>query len=158
MNDVQVGEGATERGYVVEPKSMETLRLRTLIANDKLDEWWVTHLRNGQVTRLRIDFHARIELASGTTVRVPLDALTYEETIETDIFGGGNASDGGADSPGGETATGDGTSTGTSTDGTVTTTGGTGTTDGGATTTDDGILDDGNGTTTGGMIALRGRV
>jgi hypothetical protein len=46
----------------------------------------VTHLERNQVTDLRIDFSARIDLAE-TTVRIPLDPLTYTETIETDIFG-----------------------------------------------------------------------
>lgn len=89
MNDVQVGEGASERTYVIEPGTTETVETTTAIDNAKLDEWWVTHLRNDQVTALRIDFYARVDLSAvgGGTVEVPLRGLTYEETIETDLFG-----------------------------------------------------------------------
>jgi LEA14-like dessication related protein len=87
MNDVQVGNGASERTYTIPPQSTETIETTTAIENPALDEWWVSHLERNQVTDLRIDFYARIELPGGGTVRVPLDALTYEKEIETDIFG-----------------------------------------------------------------------
>ncbi|WP_049987016.1 LEA type 2 family protein [Halobellus rufus] len=86
MNDVEVGEGSTESEYVVPPKSTETIKATVYIRNENIDEWWVTHLERNQVTDLRIDFDARLDLES-TTVTVPLDSLTYTETIETDIFG-----------------------------------------------------------------------
>jgi LEA14-like dessication related protein len=94
MNGLLVGEGATEDTYVIEGGSTETLNTRAAIQNQQLDEWWVSHLQRGQVTDLRIEFYARVELPTGNTIRVPLDELTYEETIETDIFGNKN-SDGG---------------------------------------------------------------
>lgn len=142
MNDVAVGEGTTEQGYAVGPKSTETVETTTLIDNARLDEWWVTHLERDQVTDLRIDFYARLAVTDGETIRVPLRSLTYTETIETDIFGndagsGGDAGDGDAadDTDGteaGETTTtpGDSTAEGTATDA------------GSDTTTDDGGLFD----------------
>jgi LEA14-like dessication related protein len=87
MNDVQVGSGASESTYTIPSRSTETIETTTAIANPKLDEWWVSHLERNQVTDLRIDFYARIELIDGQTVRVPLDELTYEKEIETDLFG-----------------------------------------------------------------------
>ncbi|RDI70789.1 LEA type 2 family protein [Halopelagius longus] len=92
MNDVAVGNGTTESGYVVPPKSTKTIEATTYIRNERLDEWWVTHLERNQVTDLRIDFAAQFEVSGGQTVEVPLDPLTYEKTIETDIFGTKNAS------------------------------------------------------------------
>jgi len=92
MNGVAVGNGTTDESYVIPGESEERVRMRTVVDNDRLDEWWVTHLRRNQVTDLRIDFFARVELPSGQVVRVPLDALTYERTIETDIFGNKNES------------------------------------------------------------------
>jgi hypothetical protein len=86
MNDIAVGDGATESEYVIPPKSTATIEATAAIRNDRIDEWWVTHLERNQVTDLRIDFAARLELAE-TTVRVPLDPLTYNTVIETDIFG-----------------------------------------------------------------------
>lgn len=147
MNDVAVGEGTTEQGYTIGPKSSETVETTTLIDNAKLDEWWVTHLERDQVTDLRIEFYARLEVTGGETIRVPLRSLTYTETIETDIFG---------NDPGGSGEAGDGDSSGdtdgTETDETTTsptetpgdsTAEGTATEDGSETTTDDGgLLDD----------------
>lgn len=87
MNGIEVGAGRSSRSYTIPPKGTETVRTTTVIDNPTLDDWWVSHLERNQVTQLRIDFHARVELPVGGTVRVPLDALTYEETMETDIFG-----------------------------------------------------------------------
>jgi len=89
MNGVDVGAGATDDDYavVIPPDDTETLDTRTAIANAKLDDWWVSHLENNQVTDLRIDFYAKVELPTGNEARVPLDQLTYENRIETDIFG-----------------------------------------------------------------------
>ena len=87
MNDVAVGNGSTERGYVIPPNSRETVEATVTIRNEKLDEWWVSHLERNQVTDLRIDFHAKLDVGQLGTVRVPLDPLTYNRTIETDIFG-----------------------------------------------------------------------
>lgn len=96
MNQVSVGGGASRESYVIQGGTTETIRTQTVIRNKRLDEWWVSHLERNQVTRLRIDFWARIELPTGTAVRVPLDELTYETEIETDIFGTKNATGGDA--------------------------------------------------------------
>ncbi|WP_224449983.1 LEA type 2 family protein [Haloprofundus salilacus] len=125
MNDVQVGEGSTDREYVMQPKRTQAIETRAFIDNSRLDEWWVTHLQRNEVTELRIDFYAVIRVTSGTTVRVPLDAITYTETIETDMFDnkpdGESATDSSAtdDSTGGgnSTRTADGTATATTTAG-----------------------------------------
>ena len=90
MNDVEMGTGETEREYVIPSRSSETVALTTVLNNQRLDDWWVTHLDetvNGhQVSDLRIEFYAVIELPTGDEVTVPLDEFTYEETIGTDIF------------------------------------------------------------------------
>ncbi|SFG05892.1 LEA14-like dessication related protein [Halopelagius inordinatus] len=107
MNDVAVGNGTTESEYVVAPKSTKTIEATTYVRNERLDEWWVTHLERNQVTDLRIDFAAQFDVGGGRTVDVPLDPLTYEETIETDIFGtkNGTAPTNGTDSGESETTT-----------------------------------------------------
>jgi LEA14-like dessication related protein len=124
MNGVEMASGQTEEGYVIPSQSSETIEFTTALQNRRLDEWWVTHLdeevRGHQVSHLTIEFYAVIELPTGETVTVPLDELTYEETIETDIFdegddvrnstvsdGGttdGNGTDGNADTDDGDTA------------------------------------------------------
>jgi LEA14-like dessication related protein len=93
MNDVPMGEGQTRDPHVIPSRSSETIDLTTILNNQRLDEWWVTHLdedvHGHQVSELRIEFHAVIELPTGEAVTVPLNRLTHEEPIETDIFGEG---------------------------------------------------------------------
>lgn len=90
MNGVEMGSGETHRGHVIGPDSTETIPLTTAIRNQNLDNWWVTHLdeetHGHQVSELRIEFYAVVELPTGNEVRIPLDELTYEETISTDMF------------------------------------------------------------------------
>ncbi|WP_049934122.1 LEA type 2 family protein, partial [Halarchaeum acidiphilum] len=136
MNGVDVGEGESENTVVIPAGGTRTVRAETVIDNDRLDEWWVTHLRNGQTTHLVIDFYARLSAGDGPEMRVPLHGLTYRKTIETDIFGtknesAGNATAGAAgnDSEGGSDAFGTGSDGGAAND-----------TPTHATTTGDGIL------------------
>lgn len=93
MNDVPVGGGETDRAHVITPGATETVETTAWIDNDRLDEWWVTHLdedvEGHQVSELRIEFSAVVDLSAvgAGEVEVPLSELTYAETIETDIFG-----------------------------------------------------------------------
>ncbi|MFC4552196.1 MULTISPECIES: LEA type 2 family protein [Halorussus] len=166
MNDVAVGNGTTDREHLIEGGTQETIDARSVIRNEKLDEWWVTHLRNDQVTNLTIDFYAKVELG-GQTYRVPLSELTYTKTIETDIFGTKNETAAGsseatsttaADESGSETTADEGRST--SSEPTATTTDQTSTTDETSTTEENGTTsergtDGESGTTTdGGLLAL----
>lgn len=140
MNGVEMASARTEEEYVIPSRSSETIEFTTALQNRRLDEWWVTHLdedvRGHQVSDLRIEFYAVIELPSGEAVTVPLDELTYEETIETDIFGEGDDVRDSGD--GDDSETDDGTDGGNKTDD------GNTTDDGGSTddnTTDDNTTD-----------------
>ena len=159
MNGVPVGAGESDRGYVIEPGTTETIRANTVIRNQRLDEWWVSHLERNQVTDLSIDFYLVVDV-QGEQFRVDLDSIDHEQRIETDIFGNKPTTEGGTndrDSTSTVTATatgtddgilGTGTSTETQTDGqTATPT----TTDGGSTTDDGGIID-GSGVTDDGVL------
>jgi len=86
MNDVTVGEGETDRGYVLSPGQETTLEANTAIQNGNLDRWWVTHLQRNQRTDLYIDFYLVLE-GGGEQFRVDLDSIDYQQEIETDIFG-----------------------------------------------------------------------
>jgi len=92
MNDVETGAGTTNRSLVIPPGETRTIAATTRIRNPALDDWWVTHVDDGQVTRMAIDFYFRVDLsaAGAGSVRLPLD--TYERTVETDIFDEKNGS------------------------------------------------------------------
>ncbi|WP_276271993.1 LEA type 2 family protein [Haloarcula litorea] len=144
MNDVTVGDGETEKGYTIGPGETETIEADTVIRNDRLDEWWVTHLERNQVTDLYIDFYFVLE-GGGESFRIDSDAIDYQKTIETDIFGnkaeyptGTNGSDGSgsgddAEDGSGSESTATETETATETD------------DGGLLGGDDGTATDGDG-------------
>ncbi|SEH42354.1 LEA14-like dessication related protein [Halopenitus malekzadehii] len=155
MNGIEMGSGNTETSTVIPPRSEETINATFRLDNEHLDEWWVSHLQNDQVTTLTADFFLRIDLSEGggETVEVPLDTMT--RTIETDIFGeggsdgeGGSGGDGGSDgasSDGGSTETDD---NGTETETTTDTPGGPDTPAETETESDDGLLGSGTETTT----------
>ncbi|RLM67303.1 hypothetical protein DVK05_11275 [Halorubrum sp. Atlit-8R] len=178
MNGVAMGSGSTEEEYVIPSYGSETIELTAALRNESLDEWWVTHLDesvNGhQVSDLRIEFYAVVELPTGEELTVPLDALTYEETVETDIFdeglhrgdgttADGSSGDGGSTDSEGSTDSGGSTDSDDSGDGGTTTDGGSGdgtssddTTDGGSGdgTSGDNTSDDGSGDDDG-LLPLR---
>lgn len=112
MNDVLMGEGSTDKGVAIGPGELETVYATTLLQNENLDEWWVTHLQNNQTTQLEVQFYAQVDLSAlgGGTQRVPLDK--FERTIETDMFGtkGDDGTENGS-SDGTPTETGTGTAT-----------------------------------------------
>lgn len=158
MNGIAVGDGSAARTTTVPPGETVPVEATTAIRTQRLDEWWMSHLRANQTTEVRTRFSLVVDLsaAGGGERRVPLDA--FERTVETDLFGNEASAGGesagtadGANESDRTTATPDDggdatrTTTGTSTTGpsgsdrtatdTATTTG----TPGG-TTTDDGLL------------------
>lgn len=141
MNDVNVGAGVTNETYVIEPKSTERVTTTIRLQTQRLDEWWVTHLKNNQTTRVFIDFSARISVEGLLDTRVPLEGVDYETFFKTNIFGGTNSTDG-SDGPSSTTqaddrsTTEDGDATTTTTDSGEATT----TTEEETTTEDDGLL------------------
>ena len=139
MNDVAIGEGSTESGVAIPPGETRTITATTSIRNQRLDEWWVSHLQRNQRTNLTIDFYAQFDLSSGDagTFRIPLDTMTSH--FETDIFGTKGQSEADGDDSGGNGTSGEGTSTPTDGDSTATAT---------PTATDDGGLIDGTDTPT----------
>jgi len=151
MNGVEMGSGSTEEEYVIPSYDTETVELTAALRNERLDDWWVTHLDesvNGhQVSDLRIEFYAVVEFPSGERVTVPLDSLTYEETIETDIFGEG-VHENGTDA--GDADGSDGSGDDTSDDGDTSDNGDT--SDDGNTTDDGNASDGGSGDGDGGLL------
>jgi len=137
MNSIAIGEGATASSVTIPPGETRDIETTTTIRNERLDDWWVTHLERNQRTNLTIDFYARFDFSElgGGTIQIPLD--TMESQFETDIFGTKEQTDTGNGGTGNETSTRTGTDTATPTEGSAT-----------ATPTDDGGLVDGTATQT----------
>jgi LEA14-like dessication related protein len=90
MAGVNVGEGATSDPVIIEPNSESTIEADVVIDATKLDDWWVAHLQADQTSTLQISFYVQVSVG-GETIRLPLDAFTHEEQIETDILGSKSA-------------------------------------------------------------------
>ena len=90
MNDVTVAQGTTDERVEIGARSTETIRINSTLDNDKLDEWWVSHIENGERTRLDVQAFAVVETDRGTQ-RVPLPFLSKTVVFETDVLGGGQA-------------------------------------------------------------------
>jgi LEA14-like dessication related protein len=93
MNGIGVGTGEVEQNTVIAGGQTKTIPLTTVIDNDKLDQWWVSHLERNQVTEFKIEFYVKIELQNGRSLRIPMNRLSYTDTIETDILGSKPAPD-----------------------------------------------------------------
>jgi LEA14-like dessication related protein len=111
MNDVHVGDGSTDRSYLIPPGETRTVAATLSLRNEAFDDWWVSHLQRNQVTKFAMELSMVVDLSEGggPTVTVPLD--TIEHTVETDVFGNkaqyptGNATSDGNDEAGTATAT-----------------------------------------------------
>jgi LEA14-like dessication related protein len=91
MNGIPVGDGTTTEEQVLAPRTESTLTAETILRNERLDQWWVSHLNNDEVTDLRIDFYVVVDpdIQGVDPVRIDSDELDYQTTIETNILGQG---------------------------------------------------------------------
>ncbi len=94
MNGILVGEGSSARSYTVPGETERTIQASTILHNQRLDEWWVSHLERDQVTNLTVDMYLIIDPDTSDVLqdsipafRIDTDEFDYQTVIETDIFG-----------------------------------------------------------------------
>ncbi|WP_234972333.1 LEA type 2 family protein [Halobaculum gomorrense] len=87
MNNITMGSGEAAKATTIGPGETVAVDATTVIRTQRLDEWWVSHLKQNQVTHLRMPFYLVVDLSNGGggEQRIRLDS--YQRTIETDIFG-----------------------------------------------------------------------
>ncbi|MBO8182527.1 MAG: LEA type 2 family protein [Archaeoglobus sp.] len=85
MNGIKIGEGSTKKSLWLPAKSDTKLTFTTEIDNMKLAEWWVSHLRNGESSVVRVEIMPTIEVL-GQSFRFTL--LEEEVEFKTNILGG----------------------------------------------------------------------
>jgi len=90
-NEVILAEGEQPLELVVlEAGKTTTLRLYTYLDNTKLDDWWVSHINNGEKTYVKVEVYAayRVQIPIiGVDITVEKEVLVKEFTVETDILG-----------------------------------------------------------------------
>ncbi|ASJ08149.1 hypothetical protein A3L11_02460 [Thermococcus siculi] len=83
-NDIKIGHGKTVNRITIPAKGYATLDVETYIIEDALPKVWATHIKNGEVSKVRADIFLDIEFM-GQEYRAKL--VSYEETVQTDIMG-----------------------------------------------------------------------
>jgi len=63
MNGIKLADGSSDVATVIQPKSEATLTFVTKIDNKMLDEWWISHIKNGEKTKVKIVLQPVIEVA-----------------------------------------------------------------------------------------------
>lgn len=87
MNDVTVGDGTAPESHTIYPGETKTVTYTITIDSQQMDEWWVSHIKNGEETSVGVD--ASVEVSGGgSSDRVELDGLTDTQTLSTDFLGG----------------------------------------------------------------------
>jgi LEA14-like dessication related protein len=85
MNDVVVGSG-TDDGFTLTPGETRAVTIEAAIESQRMQGWWVSHLRSNQTTRLEVDVAGVVE-QEGERYRVPLAALGSRAVFRTDQLG-----------------------------------------------------------------------
>lgn len=85
MNGVRVGEGNVD-DFRLPARETEVVSSEAVLRNERIADWWTTHLRRGERTETEIRF--------GGAVRVlgfgrKIGDRSYTGRFETDLFGGG---------------------------------------------------------------------
>lgn len=84
MNNVSVGNGSAKDSIIIQADNDSRLTLVTLINNNKLDEWFVTHIQNGEHTRIDMIFDLAVEFEGKSYVLD--DLITYSYNFDTNIL------------------------------------------------------------------------
>jgi LEA14-like dessication related protein len=86
MNDVTVADGTDPASVTLAPGATDTLAFTMLIDSQKMDDWWVSHIENGETTTLSVEITVTIEIR-GQTETATIDLLGGDSTVTTDILG-----------------------------------------------------------------------
>lgn len=84
LNGVVVADDRADQSYTIAPGETRTVEFVVYKDVSKMDEWWVTHVRNDETTTASFEAFVTVE-AAGETDRMQL--LDGEETVETDLLG-----------------------------------------------------------------------
>jgi LEA14-like dessication related protein len=86
-NDVVLADDEAAVGTTIPGESTREIDATGALDNEKIDDWWVSHLRGGEESELSVSYYAVVEYR-GTQFTVELDSMSYTKTIETSAFGG----------------------------------------------------------------------
>ncbi len=85
FNDVVLADATATESYVIAPGETETVQFTLELDSSKMDEWWVSHVRNGETTTATFETAVTVE-AAGASSQFELSPV--EQTVETDVLNG----------------------------------------------------------------------
>jgi LEA14-like dessication related protein len=86
LNGVTVADDASIRSYTIAPGATRRISYVVSIDNQRMDEWWPTHVRNDEVTRMTSNTSVVVDTPRGED-RANVDIFGDGATIETDLLG-----------------------------------------------------------------------
>jgi len=86
MNDVTVGDGTAPEEYTLAPGETRELTYSITLDSQKMDEWWVSHIRNDEVTTVDVQTSVLVETPLGSE-RAEVESLTQTQNVTTDFLG-----------------------------------------------------------------------
>ena len=87
LNEVVVASGRTGRlGF---PPGDSTIRFSMQVANDRIDDWWITHVNGGERSMMVID--AGVELPLGLAIPAATERMPIETAFVDSVTGGGES-------------------------------------------------------------------
>lgn len=85
MNGIDVGQGTVD-DFVLPARGEKTVESRAVLRNERIADWWATHLRRDERTSTSISFDGTVR-ALGFSREI--GGRSYTDSFETDLFGGG---------------------------------------------------------------------
>ncbi|QKQ98332.1 hypothetical protein GKQ38_02270 [Candidatus Nanohaloarchaea archaeon] len=82
MNEIVLVKG-TREGVKID-QGNQTKTINSTLLYDKIPDWWATHVRNSEVSKLRIPLSVKAGIGP---VTVPFHTVAYRDRIDTDIIG-----------------------------------------------------------------------
>lgn len=90
MNDVTAGEGTDEVEYVIQPGETRTVTFDLAIDSQQMQAWWVSHIRNDEVTAVDVSASIEVDTPIADPQRADVDALSDSQNVTTDFLGDGD--------------------------------------------------------------------
>lgn len=84
LNDIALAQYSSDIDAVIQPKSDTTLRITTKLDNKMLDEWWVSHIRNGEKSKVEVSLQSVVEIFGE---EVTLSLVKRETVFKTNLLG-----------------------------------------------------------------------
>jgi len=82
-NNIRIGGGSTHNPIILGAGKDTVIQLTTVLDNTLLDEWWITHIRNGEKTKITIDIYSIIEIHN---ITYKIKVYRAEGNITTNIL------------------------------------------------------------------------